>query len=419
MFERPSSLNKFQSKVTLSGHPIKETPWTLPYFTESICPTCRKTVKARKFVEDGKVFMEKECVEHGNFKVLLSPDANFYLKLFTHRYQDGVGILNPRVTGASRCPDDCGLCNMHTSHTCFAIIDVTETSFEQAVQMLKKFREIRPVPARFVQFRCDDPSSTPYLPELIDKAKTFGFSHVQIACKDFSEKAPAPHSIYFRSDDLSVIKEKIDICRKIFIKLVLAPATPNGAIVRLACESSDIVMGVVFEPANTKGSERQTLTHMAGELAKETGGLLPLDNWFPLGATVPISRLFETLTGKKALFASCHPDSCSASLIFVEPTKRREAKPLSDFFDIKNALDKIQTISDKKELHILKKFFMSSKSVNGLNFKKFMKSFTGIGYNKIFVIILDPHDAYNFDIERAKRGVFHKMAKDGRITMLA
>ena len=54
-----------QPKQTLAGHPIREIPWTLPYSTQSLCPECAKVIKARKFEEDGKVWMEKTCQEHG------------------------------------------------------------------------------------------------------------------------------------------------------------------------------------------------------------------------------------------------------------------------------------------------------------------------------------------------------------------
>lgn len=47
-----------QPKQTHSGHPIREVPWELPYYTQSLCPECTKVIKARKFEEDGKVWME-------------------------------------------------------------------------------------------------------------------------------------------------------------------------------------------------------------------------------------------------------------------------------------------------------------------------------------------------------------------------
>ena len=37
---RPAFLNQYQPRMTYSGHPIREVPWTLPYWTSSLCPEC-------------------------------------------------------------------------------------------------------------------------------------------------------------------------------------------------------------------------------------------------------------------------------------------------------------------------------------------------------------------------------------------
>jgi hypothetical protein len=61
-----------QPEVTYNGTPIPPTTKGLPKIVESLCPECDKTrcIPARMFEEDGKVFMEKTCPEHGFFKEL-------------------------------------------------------------------------------------------------------------------------------------------------------------------------------------------------------------------------------------------------------------------------------------------------------------------------------------------------------------
>ena len=52
-------------------------------------------------------------------------DARLYLKMEEWTFGDNRGLENPMVGDATRCPDDCGLCNMHTSHTGLANVDLT------------------------------------------------------------------------------------------------------------------------------------------------------------------------------------------------------------------------------------------------------------------------------------------------------
>ena len=49
--------------------------------TLSVCPKCIKKIKAEILEEHNKVYMFKECEEHGKFKVLLSKDSKYYEEL--------------------------------------------------------------------------------------------------------------------------------------------------------------------------------------------------------------------------------------------------------------------------------------------------------------------------------------------------
>src|SRR3989338_8169532 len=49
--------------------------------TRSVCPRCINEIDAEIIEEDNKVYMVKECKEHGLFKVLLSKDAGYYKEL--------------------------------------------------------------------------------------------------------------------------------------------------------------------------------------------------------------------------------------------------------------------------------------------------------------------------------------------------
>lgn len=49
--------------------------------TRSLCPKCFKEIGAKIFEENNRVYMQKKCSSHGNFKVLLEKDISIYSKL--------------------------------------------------------------------------------------------------------------------------------------------------------------------------------------------------------------------------------------------------------------------------------------------------------------------------------------------------
>jgi uncharacterized radical SAM superfamily Fe-S cluster-containing enzyme len=168
--------------------------------TKSICPECLRALDATIFEENGKVFIKKECPEHGAFQELYWSDFEQYQRAEKFRY-DGKGIQNPRTQTEKNCPLDCGICPEHKSHTALAIIDVTnrcnltcpvcfanaaaagyvyEPTQEQVVGMLTNLRATKPVPATALQFSGGEPTIRNDLFDLIMKAKEVGFRHVEV-----------------------------------------------------------------------------------------------------------------------------------------------------------------------------------------------------------------------------------------------
>ena len=162
-----------QPETTLAGSPIEPLQRGLPKSTQSICPECLAVIEARLFEENGAVYMEKTCLAHGDFRDKIYSDARLYLKMEQWEFGDNRGLANPAHPDATRCPDDCGLCSLHTSHTVLSNVDLTnrcnltcpvcfananvagyvyEPSFDQVRGMLEGLRAQRPVPNRVVQF---------------------------------------------------------------------------------------------------------------------------------------------------------------------------------------------------------------------------------------------------------------------------
>ncbi len=168
--------------------------------TRSICPECLKAIDATIYEDDGKVFIKKDCPEHGHFQELYWSDYDQYVRAEKFRY-DGDGMANPRTEKKNGCPYDCGICPEHKSHTALAIIDVTnrcnltcpvcfanaaaagyvyEPTKEQIMGMLENLRANKPVAATALQFSGGEPTIRKELFDFVRKAKELGFSHVEV-----------------------------------------------------------------------------------------------------------------------------------------------------------------------------------------------------------------------------------------------
>ena len=169
-------------------------------YTKSLCPECLQVLDATILEDGGKVFIKKECPEHGAVEELYWSDYEQYKRAEEFRY-DGDGVENPRTQTVKGCPLDCGICPEHKSHTALAIIDITnrcnltcpvcfanaaaagyvyEPTQEQVVGMLENLRATKPVPATALQFSGGEPTIRNDLFDLVRKAKELGFRHVEI-----------------------------------------------------------------------------------------------------------------------------------------------------------------------------------------------------------------------------------------------
>ena len=94
--------------------------------TQSVCPVCLNRIPANKVVgEDGNIYMEKRCFEHGSFRTLIwEGDLESY-----HAW--AAGDANGKVTPVRAvevekgCPYDCGLCQSHERDGCCVLLELT------------------------------------------------------------------------------------------------------------------------------------------------------------------------------------------------------------------------------------------------------------------------------------------------------
>jgi uncharacterized radical SAM superfamily Fe-S cluster-containing enzyme len=349
--------------------------------TRSICPECLKVLDASIFEEDGKVYIKKECPEHGSFQELYWSDYDQYMRAEKFRY-DGEGLNNPRTETVNECPYDCGICPEHKSHTALAIIDITnrcnltcpvcfanaaaagyvyEPTREQIIGMLKNLRMNDPVPATALQFSGGEPTIRKDLPNLVRKAKELGFRHVEVNtnglrlsqsvdyCRELKEAGVSTVYLQFdgltpevykfiRGVDLLDTKMKaIENCRQAGLhSLVLVVTLVKGVndsqlgdIINFAVENFDVIRCINVQPVSLCGrlpqKERDrmriTIPDFMRLVEEQTEGKIKVSDFYPVPTVVPISKAVSAMQNKRHVEFTAHPHCGMATYLFVENGK--------------------------------------------------------------------------------------------------
>jgi uncharacterized radical SAM superfamily Fe-S cluster-containing enzyme len=391
-----------QPETTYSGSAIQPLAKGLPKTTQSLCPDCTQLIEARIFEDGGKVVMEKSCPSHGEFRDIIYSDVRLYLEMEKWTFGDNRGLKNPVVSNAARCPEDCGLCNLHTSHTGVANVDLTnrcnltcpvcfananaagyiyEPGLETVRKMLQALRDEKPVAGRIVQFSGGEPTIYPHFFEALRMAKEMGFSHLQAATNglkftdlEFAQQAKEAglHTLYLQFDGVGdevyrrtrgeALWEKklacIENVKKAGLKIVFVPTIVKGVndhqigdILRLALEYIECTSGISFQPVAFTGriarheleAKRFTLADFAHAVADQTGIADPYQDWFPLSCVTPFSKLLSALRGDPTTMLSCHPHCSLGTYLFVD--EKRQAVPVTRFIDVGPMLQEMDMLA--------------------------------------------------------------------------
>lgn len=383
---------------TLKGAAIVPITTSLPRTVPSICPECRTGIPAEEYVDGGRVMMRKECPEHGLFSDIVFSDAEMFLDLEKWHLADGLGFEDA-VSREGSCPERCGICASHTTHTSLANIDLTgrcnlscgvcfadanrqayELSFEQAAATLRRLRDQRPAKAMAVQFSGGEPTVHPRFLDIVSEAREQGFSHIQAATNGlkFADPGYAARAreaglqyLYFQMDGVSdevfralrgrdLFETKlrvIESARRAGLRIIFVPTVVKGVndgqigdLCRLAFENMDVVSGISFQPMTFTGRYpeeerllgRFTLSDMAREVGDQTG-MTRKDDWFPLGAAAPLVRFAGALAGETFVNHTCHPHCGIMTLLFVD--KERNAVPVTRFLDLLPLLEDVDRLA--------------------------------------------------------------------------
>ncbi|RLG21581.1 radical SAM protein [Candidatus Micrarchaeota archaeon] len=368
--------------------------------TESICPVCFKVLKADIIEEDGKIYLEKTCPEHGHFKETYWSDAKLYHEAAKY-LRDGPGIENPAITKENPvCPHDCGLCKLHLSTTglanifvtnrcnlrcwyCFANVGRVGKVFDPPLEVIEKMldalRAERPVPAKALQITGGEPTVRDDLIDIIKMAKEKGFTHIQLNTNGIKTAEDPELCVKVRKAGVNVLymsfdgvtmksnpwleenKKTIENCRKVGLGVVLVPTLIRGVndqevgdIIRFAAENSDIVRGVNFQPVSFVGSmpaeqrnrERVTIPDLYKWIEEQTDGQITGEDFYPIPSVVPVSKFSEAWTGELDLEFTAHPHCGGATYVYIDK-ENNKLVPITKFVDVKRFFNFLEEWSEK------------------------------------------------------------------------
>jgi 7,8-dihydro-6-hydroxymethylpterin dimethyltransferase len=362
-------------------------------------------IKALIHEKDGRIVMEKTCPQHGHFEDVISVDPAFLKRLedlfpgrdvvmtpdalhnhgsSTVKYGRG-GVLTVDLT--NRCNMMCDPCFMDANQVGY----VHELAWEEITKILDDSINVRPRRQMSIQFSGGEPTLSPYFLDAISYARKVGYFAVQCATNGlrfaeepgFAQKAKDAglRMAYLQFDGVTnaanshrKIKNLYDVklraieeCAKAGIDVILVVTLVNGVnndqvgpIVEFAVENADKITVISFQPVSftgrdediddeTRAKQRYTLSHLAHDIAKQTGVTQPNRDWFPLSALSPFGDVCDLMDGPDRDFGQlkcgCHPNCGIGTVLFVNK-KTKQMIPLIDFLDLEGVLNDMRTIFD-------------------------------------------------------------------------
>lgn len=431
--------------------------------TESLCPVCLKRIEAVVASEDGNVYMNKECGEHGSWKVLLWRDAALYKK-WEEACVHADPVEKTMMKKDRGCPFDCGLCPDHEGGTCTAVMEITNSCnmacpicFAQAGQTVPFNPDIETIRGMYqaildsggicsVQLSGGEPTARDDLPEIISMGKSMGFKHIQVNTNgirisediEYLEalKEAGADLIYLQFDGtredihmftrgremLPIKNGAIENCRKAGMGVLLVPVIVRGlnddnigGILRFAKSNMPVVKGIHFQPASWFGrfpyeqpsdEKRMTLPDVLKSLIEQTDDGFEMDHFIP-------RKRFDSHCAFSSLFLLDYENRLHAATKIGAESKELIRERMEAYKAAKAGKDNSDYFTNGANTFTDKHWRMGEKGKSGdweaiERIRDYRLSISGMPFQ----------DVWNIDIERLKGCCVHVVGTENKLIPL-
>ena len=427
----------------------------------SICSTCYRKVEGKIVFQAGCVYMLKRCPVHGEQRVLLADDVEYYRRcreVFIKPPEMPLRFNTPVRWG---CPYDCGLCADHQQHSCLSLIEVTDHCnlqcpicyaasgpSRQQYRSLDHIQRLIDAVVRnegepdVVQISGGEPTIHPDFFAILDRAKAAPIRHlmvntngIRIATDEAFAKRLAEYmpdfEVYLQFDSFErqallelrgadlrdVHRRALDRLNALGVSTTLVVTLKKGLndgevgrIIDFALEQP-CVRGVALQPIQAAGrleafdpaTDRLTLSEVRRRILEQTAVFRPED-------VLPVP---------------CHPDSLAMAYALKCDGK---VVPLTGLIDprtlIEGGRNTIVYEQDEAVRDGVFRLFATNHSPQSgagrlrdlLCCLPHLDVPAQLGYQNIFrVIIMQFIDAYSFDVRSVKKTCVHIVHPDGRL----
>lgn len=334
----------------------KEQDYTYIESTTSLCSICKIRVSAKIVKKEHKIFISKNCPEHGNHFELLEEDASYHS---SKRESDKPSTkFTPETNIKKGCPYDCGLCPEHDQHTCIGLIEITNQcnlncpvcyansgeskhlSIEIINAMLDYYVEAEGGDAEILQISGGEPTIHPNIIEIIELALSKKIRFIMLntnglkisddikfvqQLSKFNERFEVYLQFdgfksttyeYLRGENILAIKQKaIENLLKHSVPITLVSTIERGInddeigkIIEFGMEKKGI-RGINFQPVsyfgrlpNVNTINRITLTGVINEIENQLCSIFQKGDIIPLPCNVERVAISYLIKDKKGKF---------------------------------------------------------------------------------------------------------------------
>jgi 7,8-dihydro-6-hydroxymethylpterin dimethyltransferase len=427
----------------------------------SICSTCYRKVEGKIVFQAGSVYMLKRCALHGDERVLLADDVEYYRRcreVFIKPPEMPLRFNTPVRWG---CPYDCGLCADHQQHSCLSLIEVTDHCnlrcpicyagsgpSRQQYRSLDHIQHMIDAVVRnegepdVVQISGGEPTIHPEFFAILDRAKAAPIRHlmvntngIRIATDEAFAKRLSGYmpdfEVYLQFDSFErrpllelrgadlrdVHRRALDRLNELGVSTTLVVTLKKGLndgeigrIIDFALKQP-CVRGVALQPIQAAGrleafnpaTDRLTLSEVRRRILEQTSVFRPED-------VLPVP---------------CHPDSLAMAYALKCDGK---VMPLTGLIDLKTLIEAgrntiVYEQDDAVREGVFRLFATNHSPESGAGSLRDLlcclprlDAPPQLGYQNIFrVIIMQFIDAYSFDVRSVKKTCVHIVHPDGRL----